>query len=354
MVEIFAVALIIASAAGIAVMIVAQPWDRPRDVNGIPMAVLAGMAGFSALLSTLGYVIASGEDQPVMPLVVADITMPLAVGLLWASLRRSRGAENSILPIILIPSILVGVTTLLASPDAGQFAKLGVLAVFSGATTWECFRSGAPLAFGRVLIGTATAVYSIYCVLRIIGSIILDERSPIFIYGLDTAPSGIVGALVIAACAVGGISLVRADSVMERSSRVLSARAFRAEATLRFEAVSPRPVVLISIHDLSLQRTAYGISWSRDVIAALVEAADAAFPGDTLIGRVRPGIVAAMSNSPELDEGAEDDIRAMFTEHLTERGVRTQPDLSVQQVWLPSVREIDRLARPVGRVTATP
>lgn len=349
MVEVFAVALVLASAMGIAIMVFAQPWQRGGE-HGLPMTALAGIAAFAALLSTLGYVIAGNAPRSSMPLVIADTTMPLAIGLLWAAMRRARGATQSVLPALIVPSALVGVTTLWISPDAGQYAKLGVLFLFSGLTAWECFRPGIPRSLGRSVVGVATGIYGVYCLVRLVGTAVLGVESPVYEVALATAPSGIVGAVVTAACAYGVTRIALDDGIARGPKRILGVRAFRTAAAIRFALSSPRSVVLISILDLSLHRTAYGRSWTREVFAALLEAVDAAFPADVVIGRVRPGIFAAMATSFEVDEGVEDDVRALFAEGLELRGVRYRPDLSVQQVTLRSVAEIVRAARPASRV----
>ncbi len=179
MVEVFAVALVLASAMGIAIMVFAQPWQRGGE-HGLPMTALAGIAAFAALLSTLGYVIAGNTPRSSMPLVIADTTMPLAIGLLWAAMRRARGATRSVLPALIVPSALVGVTTLWVSPDAGQYAKLGVLFLFSGLTAWECFRPGIPRALGRTVVGVATGIYGVYCLVRLVGTAVLGVESPVY------------------------------------------------------------------------------------------------------------------------------------------------------------------------------
>lgn len=349
MVELFAVALILASGMGIAIMVFAQPRQRSGE-HGLPMTALAGIAGFSALLSTLGYVIAGNSTNPSMPLVIADTTMPLAVGLIWAAVRRGRGAVQSVLPAIIVPSALVGVTTLWASPDAGQYAKLGILFLFSALTTWDCYRPGVTQSLGRAVVGAAVGVYGLYSLVRLVGTAVLGVDHWIYVVALSTEPSGIIGAVVTAATAYGVTRMALEESQARGPKRVLGIRAFRTAATIRFALSSPRSVVLISILDLSLHRTAYGRTWTRDVFAALLEAVDAAFPADVVIGRVRPGIYAAMATSFEVDEGAEEDVRALFTEGLELRGVRYRPDLSVQQVTLRSVAEIVRAARPASRV----
>lgn len=349
MIEFFAVALILASGMGIAVMVLAQPWQH-GSVNGLPATALGGIAAFSALLSTLGYVIAGGSEHPSMPLVIADTTMPLAVGLIWAAMRRARGSLQSVLPAVIVPSALVGVTTLWVSPDAGQYAKLGVIFLFGALTAWDCFRPGAPRSVGRAVVGVATGAYGLYSLSRLVGTAALGVEHPIYLVALSTEASGIAGAVVTAACAYGLTRITLDDSQARGPKRVLGMRAFRTAAAIRFALSSPRPVVLISILDLSLHRTAYGRSWTREVFAALLEAVDAAFPADVVIGRVRPGIYAAMATGFDADEGVEDDVRALFAEALELRGVRYRPDLSVQQVTLRSVAEIVRAARPTSRV----
>lgn len=348
MVEVFAVALVLASGMGIAIMVFAQPWQR--GTHGLPMTALAGIAGFSALLSTLAYVIAGDATHTSMPLVIADTTMPLAVGLIWAAVRRGRGAEQSVLPAIIVAAALVGVTTLWVSPDAGQYAKLGILFLFSAVTTWECFRPGVPRSLGRTVVGVSVGAYGIYSLVRLVGTAVLGIDHPLYVAALSTQPSGILGAVVTAATAYGITRMAMDETRSRGPKRVLGIRAFRTAAAIRFALSSPRSVVLISILDLSLHRTAYGRTWTRDVFAALLEAVDAAFPADVVIGRVRPGIYAAMATSFEVDEGAEEDVRALFTEGLELRGVRYRPDLSVQQVTLRSVAEIVRAARPASRV----
>ncbi|SFI76046.1 MULTISPECIES: hypothetical protein [Microbacterium] len=350
MVEVFTVALILASGMGIAIMVIAQPWQRGGGEPGLPMTMLAGIGAFSALLSTLGYVIADSSEHPSMPLVIADTTMPLAVGLLWAAMRRGRDVVRSVLPAVIVPSALVGVTTLWVSPDAGQYAKLGVIFVFGALTAWECFRPSTPPSTGRTVVGAAVGAYGVYSLVRLVGTAVLGIDHPLYIAALSTAPSGIVGAVVTAACAYGVTRIAIDESRVRGPKRVLGIRAFRTAAAIRFALASPRSVVLISILDLSLHRTAYGRTWTREVFAALLEAVDAAFPADVVIGRVRPGIFAAMATSFEVDEGVEDDVRALFTEGLDLRGVKYRPDLSVQQVTLRSVAEIVRAARPASRV----
>lgn len=186
------------------------------------------------------------------------------------------------------------------------------------------------------------------------GTAALGVDDPLYEIALSTAPSGIVGALVTAACAYGITRMTLEEGDGHGPQRLLGMRAFRTAAGIRFALASPRPVVLISILDLSLHRTAYGSSWTRAVFAALVEAMDAAFPSDVILGRVRPGIFAAMATTFEVDEGAEEDVRALFAEGLELRGVRYRPDLSVQQVTLRSVAEVVQAARPrrsIGRLS---
>jgi hypothetical protein len=270
--------------------------------------------------------------------------MPLAVGLLVATLRRTAGKRRSFAGSALVISLAVGAITLFVSIEAGYVAKLIVLVLFSALAAITCVRAPFP-PLGAWLVGGSTAVYSLYSLVRLIGPLLFGQESPEVqaVVGLETATA--VAAVVVAVIAVGVIVIFRRSDSTE-ASPIVSSEVLTDWIGALLSQHSAFTALATSVPDLPLHRAAFGRAWAQAITAALTQATIATLPTGSVVGRVTPQVLVAIQFGDGLDVDA---IRARLQlsyESLLPRSAPTEPpDVLVEALAISDPLDLHRFAR---------
>lgn len=353
MITLYTVTLTVACCVAVAFVIASERRTQAVDGQGpdaqwVTTSTLAVLAASCATLSTLAYAMAGPNDENLMPLVIGDVTMPLAIGLILAAVRRAAGKRRTFASVSVTLSVAVGATTLLLSPEAGQSVKLIVLAVLSILTVLSCVRTTLP-PLGVWLIGATLSVYAAYCVARFAVPFFMDEPYVRYVFGRGA--STVVAAVAVGLVAWGTIVIIRRAQAPEPTSIVSNET-----LTNWIEALlAQRSVVLavtVSVPALPLHRAAFGRAWAHAIAAAVTRASTTVLPTGSVVGNVAPGVVVALQFSATFDIDA---IRAQLQEAyermLPPSAPTDPPDLEVQQLSIFSVADVRRFTRH-ARITA--
>jgi hypothetical protein len=343
MVTLYTVTLTVACCVAVALAVASERRGRSADSSWMTASTLAVLAASCATLSTLAYAMSGPNDENLLPLVIGDVSMPLAVGLLLATVRRSAGERRSFLSLTLVVSFAVGATTVLLSPAAGQAAKLLALALLSLLTALTCLRSRLP-RLGALLIGLTMAAYAAYCLLRFALPLALgpDHR---YAFAFDRAASTIVAAVAVGLVAWGTITIIRRSPASETSAIVSSETLTNWIDALLAQRRSVAAVA-VSAPALPLHRAAFGRSWANDITHAVTEATEKGMPTGSVIGRVAPGVLVALQFGPTVDlEATRSSLQHAYERALPQPAPTEAPDLEVELLSLTSVADLRLFAR---------
>jgi hypothetical protein len=349
MITLYTVTLTVACCVAVAFVIASERRTRAVDGQGpdaqwVTTSTLAVLAASCATLSTLAYAMAGPNDENLMPLVIGDVTMPLAIGLILAAVRRAAGRRHTLAIVSVTLSIAVGATTLLLSPEAGQAVKLIVLAVLSILTVFSCVRTTLP-PLGAWLIGATMAVYAAYCVARFAVPLFVDADQVYVRYVFGRGPSTVVAAVAVGLVAWGTIVIIRRAQAPEPTSIVSNET-----LTNWIEALlAQRSVVLavtVSVPALPLHRAAFGRAWAHAIAAAVTRASTTVLPTGSVVGNVAPGVVVALQFSATFDiEVIRAQLQEAYERMLPPSAPTDPPDLEVQQLSIFSVADVRRFTR---------
>ena len=344
MITLYTVTLTVACCVAVALVVVSERRTRAADPQWVTTSTFAVLAASCATLSTLAYAMAGPVDANLFPLVIADISMPLSIGLILAAVRRAMGERRTFAIMSVTVSIVVGATTLLLSPAAGQAAKLVVLAALSILTAVVCLRSRLPV-LGAALVGVTLALYGAYCALRLAAPFVLEPDHWSLDYVFARGPSTIAAALAVALVAAGMIVIIRRAQTPELTSIVSNET-----LTNWIEALlAQRSFVLaitISVPALPLHRAAFGRAWAQAIATAVTQAAASVLPTGSVIGRAAPGVLVALQFTTTFDLPTIRTLLQASYERMLPAGAPTDPpDLEVQQLSITSAADVRRFAR---------
>lgn len=349
MVTLYTITLTVACCIAVALLVVGDRRARAGGASWVTTSTLAVFTACAATLSTLAYAMAGPNSDNLLPLVIGDVTMPLAVGLLVATLRRAAGRRRSLASSALVISLAVGAMTLFVSIEAGYAAKLIVLALFGFTATITCVRAGfAPLC--SWLVGGTTALYAAYSLLRLVGPIVAgDDPTMQAAVGLETAT--IVAAIAVGAISVGVILIIRRSDAPEPSP-VVSSEALTDWIGALLSQRSAFAAIATSVPDISLHRAAFGRPWAQAITEAVTRATVAAMPSGSVVGHANSDVLVAIQFGQALDLEM---FRARLQEgyeHLLPRWAPTDPpDLQVETVQVTHPSDIRRYARRMRTAT---
>ncbi|MEV8268628.1 hypothetical protein [Microbacterium sp. NPDC076911] len=352
MVTIYTIALTAACCAAVALVIISERGARPVGSSWVSVSTLALLAGTSATLSSLAYAMADENTQNLFPLVVGDVTMPLAVGLLAAAMRRAAGNKHTWAMWFLLISLGIGALTVYGSPLAGYDAKLVALALFSFIAAAACVQGQESLPrAGALLVGITIAVYGVYCAARLAVPPFVGADDYYVQLLLSREQSTVVAAIAVAVVAAGMILIVRGANP-DDATRIVNAHALTdwMEALL---AMSPRVTTIgISIPDARLHRIAFGRPWALTITRAATKATLDAMPTGAIIGRVAPNTLIVLHFGSTLDvDTIRERLQKSYAELMPPSAPTRPPDLLVESASFSSSAELRRFARQ-SRATA--
>lgn len=344
MITLYTVTLTVVCCVAVALVIASERRARSADARGASASTLAMLAASSATLSTLAYAMSGPDDQNLVPLLIGDVSMPLSIGLLLATVRRAAGRRRTLLIWSVTLSVAVGVTTLLLAPEAGQAAKLLVLAVLSILTALSCLGSPLP-ALGALLVGVTMAAYGTYCALRLAVPVFWSDASPTMQFVFDRGPSTIVAAVSVALSAWGTIVIIRRSDISDSTAIVSNETlANWIEALLAQRTVVV--AITISVPALPLHRAAFGRAWAHAITTAVTEAAASALPTGSVVGRVGPGVLVALQFTTAFDlVTIRTQLQEEYERMLPPSAPTDPPDLDVQRLSITSATDVRRFAR---------
>ncbi len=334
----------------------AGPADAPQASGSwVTPSVLAVLAASSATLSTLAFAMAGANDN-LVPLLIGDASMPLAVGLLTAVVRRAAGHTRVFAVPILVISFGVAAVTLLVSIEAGLAAKLFVLAGFSVVTTVASVRGRDRLGLlGTWLVGASMALYATYCVLRLAEPIVVDWALAGTIEPADAAllhsfftqgAATLVAAVVLTVVAVGVIVMLRQVNGGSRPSTIVTNEALTDWIGALLVERSEVTAITTSVPDLSLHHAAFGRAWAQRIDRAVTAVMQANVPTGSVVGRLAPGVLVALEFGLIVDlDGARSRIHEAYEGMLRRNAPTDPPDLLVERAVFTDTADLRRFAR---------
>ncbi|MEJ1156015.1 hypothetical protein [Microbacterium marmarense] len=353
MVTIYTIALTAACCAAVALVVISERGARPVGSSWVSVSTLALLAGTSATLSTLAYAMADENSQNLLPLVIADVTMPLSVGLLAAAMRRATAKTHTWAMWFLLVSLGVGALTVYVSVDASYYVKLVALSTFSLIAATACYQGREHLPrLGALLVGITVTVYGVYCAARLIVPLYVGNDDFYVQLLLTQGPATIVAAITVAVAAAGMILIVRGVNP-DDATRIVNTRALTdwMEALL---AMSPTVTTIgISIPDAQLHRTAFGRPWALAITHAATTATLEVMPSGAIIGRVAPNTLVVLHfGGTTLDvDVIRERLQKSYAEMMPPSAPTRPPELVVERAVFSSSAELRRFARQ-SRATA--
>ncbi|WP_170285616.1 hypothetical protein [Microbacterium rhizomatis] len=356
MITVYTVALTVACCIALAVVLSTDKGSRSADAGWLRMQSLAVLAACAATLSTLSYAMSGSDFDLIVPLVIADVTMPLALGLMVATIRRAAGKGRTFIAPIALLAVGVGAITFFVSPDAGTFAKLVVLTFLSAVIALTCARATTlPLA-ARWLVGGSAGVYGLYCLVRLSAMAIAGADSALVLDTLGAATSTIVAAAAVAATTIGVILILRSSGDAQ-PSQVVGADALTDWIDALMSQGSAFTTIATSVPDLTLHRAAFGRAWALAITDALTRATVATMPDGSVIGRAAPKVLVTIQFGSGLDlEAIGTRLQAAYERALPRWAPTEPPDLLVERLDIKDPADLHRFARrsraAARRVTA--
>ncbi|MFS0734006.1 hypothetical protein ABC304_02935 [Microbacterium sp. 1P10UB] len=349
MVTLYTVTLTIVCCVAVGVAILAER-RRGDQQSWLTLSNFAVLAACCATLSTLAYALAGDEAGNLIPLIIGDISMPLAVGLLAAGVRRAAGRRHHHAAVFLIISVGVGLTTLLVSAEAGQVAKLLTLAAFTAVTVWTCARGPLP-PLGARLIGIASGVYGAYALARIAGPLLLGPDSDAVQLYLSSGPSSLVSALAIGVTAVGTVMIIRSEAGVDDKDTV-NADTLADWVDALLQQRGEVSALSVTVPDLALHRTAFGRAWAHSVSSALSRATTASMPTGSVVGEVTAGVLVSLRFGSGADTDAiRERLQTAYERMLPPAGPTDPPEVKIEVLDITESADLRRFAR-AARATA--
>ncbi|AZS35881.1 hypothetical protein CVS47_00479 [Microbacterium lemovicicum] len=349
MVTLYTVTLTIVCCVAVGVAIIAERRRGGDQQSWLTLSNFAVLAACCATLSTLAYALAGDEADKLIPLVIGDISMPLAVGLLAAGVRRAAGRRHHA-TVFLIVSVGVGLTTLVVSAEAGQAVKLVTLAAFCAATVWTCARGPLP-ALGARLIGITCGIYGVYALARLVGPLLLGPDAPEVQLYLSSGPSSLVSALAVGVTAVGTVMLIRSESGIDEKDTV-NADTLADWVDALLQQRGEVSALSVTVPDLALHRTAFGRAWAHSVSSALSRATTASMPTGSVVGEVTAGVLVSLRFGSGADTDAiRERLQTAYERMLPPAGPTDPPEVKIEVLDITESADLRRFAR-AARTTA--
>lgn len=349
MVTLYTITLTVACCLAV-VLVLGAERRRTDESSWLTPSTLAVLSASCATLSTLAYAMAGPAGSNPIPLIIGDVTMPLAIGLIAAAMRRAAGRRHSYALLFLIVSAAVGAVTLLVSVDAGTSTKLAVLALFSFVVAVTCFRGPLPV-LGSRLIGFSVLFYGAYCLVRLAGPPVWGADSAVVRLTLTQGPATIVAAVMVAIVAWGSILVIRRINAGDNGAIVTHEALSDWIGALLAHNPSVTAIA-VSVPDLSLHRAAFGRGWAQSISTAIDRAMRSAMPVGSVVGKVGAGAVVALQfgSAVEFDE-LQARIQQSFDGMLPRTAPTDPPDLTIEPLTITTEADVRRYARR-ARATA--
>ncbi|WP_438353771.1 hypothetical protein [Microbacterium sp. CJ88] len=343
MITLYTITLTVACCVAVA-LVLGSERRRATESSWATTSTLAVLSASCATLSTLAYAMAGPDDANLVPLVIGDVTMPLCVGLIVATLRRAAGSRGTlIVPAVLI-SLGVGAVTLFVSADAGQAVKLASLALFSLTGAVVALWSALP-PLGARLVGGSLLAYGLYCGVRLIAPQVWSADSSMAQVYLGRGASTIVATVVVGMVAWGTILIIRHANA-DDAAAIVSSDALTDWIGALLVQNPHVAAVAVSVPDLALHHAAFGRAWAQAVAAAVDRGVRAAAPVGSVVGKVAPGALVALQFGSAVEF---DQLRARLQESyetLLPRVAPTDPpELLIEELTLTSESDLRRFAR---------
>ncbi|WP_375385856.1 hypothetical protein [uncultured Microbacterium sp.] len=322
----------------------------------VTTSLLAVLSASAATLSTLAYAMAGTDGANLVPLLIGDVSMPLAAGLLLAAMRRASGHSRLLAVPILIVSFGVAAVTLFVSPEAGQTVKLLVIAALNVLTVVTCVRGRERLGLlGAWLIGGTVGLYAAYCVMRLITPVVFEhlsdttftlrDRATLMQY-LGQGGASIVSAAAVAVITAGVIVIVRRGTGGQRSTTIVSNEALTDWIAALLVERREVTAIATSVPDIALHRAAFGRPWAQAISAAVTETTRLSLPAGSIIGRPAPGVLVAIEFGVMVElDSIRSRMQEMYEGMLPRTAPTEAPDLFVERVIFTEPHDLRRFAR---------
>ncbi|MGZ0711682.1 hypothetical protein ACWPKO_25455 (plasmid) [Coraliomargarita sp. W4R53] len=352
MVTLYTVTLAVVCCFAVALAISTERRFRATTSSWATTSTFAVLTATCATLSTLSYAMSGDNDENLVPLVIGDVTMPLSIGLLAATIRRATGKRQTGVVWFVLISFAVGAATLFVSPEMGQTVKLIALAGLSAVVALTCFdgRERLPPS-GALLVGVTTGLFGVYCLLRLSEPFVASSVDPMVAEALGRGPSTVVAAVVIGIVSAGVIVILRRSSTDDELLIVGSEGLIDWIDALLVKR-EELTAVGVSIPDIHLHRAAFGNAWTIAAAEAAARATRSTMPYGTVIGRVAPTVLVALHFGTSLNlETTAAQLQRSYAALTPDNAQTRLPDVLVERLDIATSADIRRFARQ-ARATA--
>lgn len=278
----------------------------------------AAVAGVCAVGSSAMYFIYTAGGG-ILSLVLGDVAMVLAPSLLLVavSVLDGRSARRTSAAVVAL-ALLVAIVTAIVPLPGSLAVKALALALACGACAIAAFRADIdPFAPVR-LIAVTTAVFAVYCVVRVVVGAVAGWDSRVYLVGFSYAPATVLGAAAVVLC---GAAVIR----------------------LRFGAHAHEKEVecpngsLVVVGDWELAVAAYGADRVHELVGQLRQAARGLDPRALEVPRgvelTIPDPLSTVSTCLKSDYGWKAEDVILLVDGTSTAAIRTQTGTVQRRRW---------------------
>ncbi|WEO77955.1 GGDEF domain-containing protein [Cryobacterium sp. SO2] len=284
-----------------------------------PPGRLWSLAFVAGMMVAVGYGVYIVSADAWWSITVANTSLVIAVGALWSGSRVYNLRSSGFLVVGSL-SAVVGVITLAAGPDGGEWAGAGplwlVVAAMGALGGYEALRGRLRRNVNGRILSIVLFVVAVFYAARAVEFFVAGVDSPTFLAYFDSGTTSILNmALIVTACIA--VSILRAEGVgssavgditvgIHSAAGVLSATSFRQAAADHLERGkrSQLGLALIGadIDNLPEINTAFGRSAGDEAIARFADTLRSSAPLLAQIGHPAAGrffVLAAVGSASE-------------------------------------------------------
>ncbi|MDQ1217293.1 hypothetical protein [Microbacterium arborescens] len=264
----------LATIAGLVGLLALRPSWRRR--GGLLRFGIVG--ALSATAASLLYLVHT-KTGDAATLVISDIAMVLAPGLVFAGLGSLSGGVFARAGIAVSLAAVVGVVSTTVGMPASLAVKVVVVAVACGLTSAAARQPAIAARRGSRLLAVTMAAYGVFSVCRAVVGLTAGWDSPLYRAALSVVPTTVAGAALVL---LTGVALLM---ILSDRSAALAAQRERAAARLERER---GPTWAVALGSFDIVRAALGPARADRMKDDLVAAARTLDP-DAVVDAMRTG-----------------------------------------------------------------
>ncbi|MDZ5145790.1 hypothetical protein [Microbacterium testaceum] len=331
------------AAAGVALTMLFLAHGRPEDDRGGARADMVryfGLSAIAALLCGAMNVMETAWDS-VAAAAAGNATNIMAVGLLWAGVRRLNGRRAIGAISTGAGGILLFGLTFLVPLDDATLLKTAGLVVFSALCALECARPPVGQLGGARLLSWTLSLYAVYNLARL-AVVAAFGLAPLLRQGpVSAEATAAVSAVAITLVSVSAVWIGRQlDDDPAPGTRAHDRGALRRETSRLLAEHSIVRATLVRVPELDLIRAAHSGERADTMLRTVADAASDALT-DVVTGMPARDTVFAVAPVTTDATDVEESLRRAFARRMPSIDYDDVPDLSFEHHLL---RDVDDLS----------